>query len=81
VIKTEDRVEEFMRTVGISRRQLGRPRKGAPSCADCFFHRNQLCALDLDAPCSTYRKDGPEGLRPPRQPVLLVRQARDQAAA
>ena len=44
-------------------------------CEDCFFRRNLLCALDLDEPCSTFRADSPEGLVPPRQPALLVRDA------
>lgn len=35
-----------------------------------------LCALDLDEPCSTFRPDRPEGLVPPRQPVLLMRAPR-----
>src|SRR5919201_870119 len=46
------------------------------SCEDCFFHRNTLCALGLDEPCATFRPDRPEGLRPPRQPVLLMRTPR-----
>jgi hypothetical protein len=37
------------------------------SCEQCFFHRNLLCALDLDAACTTFRPDSPEGLRPPQQ--------------
>jgi hypothetical protein len=32
-----------------------------------------LCALDLDEPCSTFREDRPDGLVPPRQPLLLPR--------
>lgn len=51
-----------------------RRRSAAPSCDDCFFRRRMLCALDLDAPCSTFRAEGPSGLIPPRQPSLLVRQ-------
>ena len=64
---------------------LGLRRKGAAkrrskrrnnhSCEDCFFHRRMLCALDLDEPCSTFRPDSPQGLVPPRQPALLVRDA------
>ena len=38
--------------------------------------RNLLCALDLDEPCATFRPDRPEGLVPPRQPVLLMRTPR-----
>lgn len=47
-----------------------------PSCEQCYFHRNLLCALDLSEPCATFRADRPEGLVPPRQPVLLMRAPR-----
>ncbi len=50
-----------------------RRRKNGRSCEDCFFHRRLLCALDLDEPCSTFRADTPNGLVPPRQPALLIR--------
>ena len=73
VIKS-DREEEFLRAVGLSQRERKRGRKGKPTCADCFFHCNQLCALDLAAPCSTFRPDSPQGLVPPTQPALLLRQ-------
>lgn len=43
------------------------------TCDDCFFRRRGLCALDLAEPCSTFRLDRPEGLVPPRQPSLLMR--------
>jgi hypothetical protein len=57
--------------------QRGGPRSGkAPSCEECYFHRNMLCALELDEPCATFRPDRPEGLVPPRQPVLLMRAPR-----
>ena len=46
------------------------------SCENCFFGRNILCALDLDAPCASYRPDGPEGLRPPTQLRFAFRQER-----
>jgi hypothetical protein len=52
-----------------------RRRKNGRSCEDCFFHRNMLCALDLEEPCSTFRADSAQGLVPPRQPALLVRDA------
>lgn len=64
-----------MEAVGISRRVLAKGRKGAPSCAECYFHCRQLCALDLEAPCSTFRRDSEQGLVPPRQPALLMRRA------
>jgi len=35
-----------------------------------------LCALDLDEPCGTFRESRPEGLVPPRQPMLLLRPPR-----
>jgi hypothetical protein len=46
------------------------------SCEDCYFHCNLLCALDLDAPCTTFRPDHPDGLRPPRQMRFHFRQER-----
>jgi hypothetical protein len=48
----------------------------APTCEDCYFRRNMLCALELEEPCATFRADRPEGLVPPRQPVLLMRPPR-----
>ena len=51
----------------------GRARNGAVSCEDCFFRRRSLCALGLDSPCPTFRPDTPDGLVPPRQPALLMR--------
>ncbi len=47
-----------------------------PSCESCFFHCNQLCALNLDEPCATYRPNHPEGLRPPQQMRFVFRQER-----
>jgi hypothetical protein len=51
----------------------GRRNSKAPTCDDCFFRCHDLCALDLDQPCSTFRPNRPEGLVPPRQPALLLR--------
>ena len=50
-----------------------RARKAAVTCEDCFFRRHGLCALGLEEPCPTFRPDSPEGLVPPRQPALLLR--------
>ena len=70
--------EEFgLRRAGTAKRR----RKNGRSCEDCFFHRRMLCALDLDEPCSTFRADGPQGLVPPRQPALLMRDAADATLA
>jgi hypothetical protein len=53
------------------------PRKPKPpTCDDCYFRKNMLCALELEEPCTTFRQDRPEGLVPPRQPVLLMRPPR-----
>jgi hypothetical protein len=48
-------------------------KKKTRTCDDCFFRCQGLCALDLAEPCSTFRQDRPEGLVPPRQPSLLLR--------
>jgi hypothetical protein len=50
-----------------------RRRKGA-SCERCFFGCRGLCALNLGGPCATFRPERPEGLVPPTQPVLLIRE-------
>ena len=51
--------------------------KGEPvTCEQCYFRRKMLCALDLEKPCVSFRADRPEGLSPPRQPVLLMRPPR-----
>ena len=55
------------------------PSAPKPRCEDCFFRANMLCALQLDEPCATYRPDGPEGLRPPRQLRFAFRQERPRA--
>jgi hypothetical protein len=51
-----------------------------PKCEDCYFRNNLLCALELGEPCATFRPDGPEGLRPPRQMRFAFRQGRTRAA-
>jgi hypothetical protein len=53
----------------------GKPKEKI-SCEDCYFRRKMLCALDLEEPCASFRADRPEGLVPPRQPVLLMRPPR-----
>ena len=53
------------------------PRKPKPpTCEDCYFHKNLLCALELKETCATFRPNRPEGLVPPRQPALLMRAPR-----
>ena len=50
------------------------------SCEDCYFRCNMLCALRPDEPCATFRPNGPDGLRPPRQLRFTFRQERTHAA-
>jgi hypothetical protein len=70
--------EEFgLRRAGTAKRR----RMNGRSCEDCYFHRHLLCALDLDEPCSTFRADSPQGLVPPRQPSLLMRDAAEASLA
>jgi hypothetical protein len=53
-------------------------RGGSPkaTCENCFFHKNQLCAVSDQGPCATFRPANPEGLRPPRQLRFVFRQER-----
>jgi hypothetical protein len=51
------------------------------SCEDCYFKRNMLCALPLKEPCSTFRPNHPEGLRPPSQQRFVFRQERRRQSA
>jgi len=50
--------------------------KKKPTCEDCYCQKNMLCALELGEPCATFRPNRPEGLVPPKQPVLLMRPPR-----
>ena len=49
------------------------------SCDDCFFRKNHLCALNLDAPCSTFRP-AERNLAPERQLAFVFRTERVTAA-
>lgn len=70
-----EQATEIAEALGLRRKGAAkRRRKNGRRCEDCFFHRNLLCALDLDAPCSTFRPDTDGGLVPPRQPALLLRE-------
>jgi hypothetical protein len=81
VIQVEQAPPELVAALGLDRPARKRRRKNGPTCEDCFFHRRMLCALALDEPCSTFRPDVPEGLVPPRQPALLLRQPPDPVNA
>jgi hypothetical protein len=71
-------VEQGSRRAGMSKAK-GKGRK--PSCEDCYFRCNLLCALALDEPCATFRPDHPDGLRPPRQLRFVFRQPGRTTAA
>ena len=48
-------------------------------CEDCYFHQNSLCALDLPAPCTTFRP-AERGLAPERQLTFTFRAGRGRSA-
>lgn len=47
-----------------------------PSCDECYFRCNMLCALAEPEPCVTFRPNHPEGLRPPEQLRFVFRSER-----
>jgi hypothetical protein len=55
------------------------PKTRKPSCDDCFFMKNHLCALKLDGPCPTFRP-AERGLAPERQLAFVFRAERTTAA-
>ena len=81
MIQFEQHAREMADAIGLAKRRARKRRKGHPSCEDCFFHCQMLCALDLDEPCSTFRPNSADGLVPPRQPALLLRQSAEEPAA
>jgi hypothetical protein len=68
-----DVVELVEQGVGVTNRGTG---VAKPSCEDCFFHQNLLCAVSESGPCATYRPNHPDGLRPPSQLRFVFRQDR-----
>jgi hypothetical protein len=42
-------------------------------CKDCYFHQEALCALQLDAPCPTFRYGARGALAVPQQAQLIPR--------
>jgi hypothetical protein len=44
-----------------------------PTCNDCYFRQMTLCALQLDAPCPTFRLQEHGTLAAPRQAPLVPR--------
>ena len=60
---------------------MARASARTPTCEDCFFRRNMLCALPEPGPCSTFRPDTGGGLRPPPQLRITFRAERRTRAA
>lgn len=60
-------------------------RRAQISCDDCYFRRQELCAIPGNVVCPTFRAASAGSLSPPRQPLLvprpLPRVAVGQAAA
>ncbi len=57
-------------------------KKALPTCTDCYFRREGLCALPGEVPCPTFRAAVTGELVPPRQPRLVpLRQLATQTAA
>ena len=48
------------------------PTRLPPTCDDCYFRRELLCALRLAEPCPTFRPASRHGLVPPRQAPLVA---------
>ena len=45
--------------------------KREPTCEDCYFRQQSLCALLVPVPCPTFRPVVRGHLVPPRQPKLV----------
>ena len=58
---------------------MAKPKQKMPSCDDCFFRQNMLCALNLDGPCPTFRP-AERGLAPARQLAFVFRCERTTSA-
>ena len=52
-------------------RSRGLTKRRIITCDDCYFRRELLCALRLDAPCPTFRPASIDGLVPPPQAPLV----------
>jgi hypothetical protein len=59
----------------------GRTGSAKPTCENCFFRQNLLCAIADGRPCATFRPNHPEGLRPPSQMRFVFRQERKMQVA
>lgn len=51
-------------------------KRRVPTCNDCYFRQEALCALPGNRPCPTFRAATRDGLAPPPQPHLVARPLR-----
>ncbi len=58
---------------------MGAAKRKQPTCEDCWFHQQMLCALQLGEPCPTFRP-GERGLAPERQLTFVFRTERTRLA-
>jgi hypothetical protein len=58
---------------------MAKGKKKRVTCEECFFHQNMLCALNLDAPCTTFRP-AERNLAPERQLSFTFRSERTRSA-
>ncbi len=56
-------------------------KRAKPTCADCYFRREGLCALPGETICPTFRVQSFGTLAPPPQPRLVPRALPVHAAA
>jgi hypothetical protein len=68
-----------MQDRGEERNMADVPTTRKPSCNDCFFMKNNLCALKLDGPCPTFRP-AERNLAPERQLAFVFRTERTTSA-
>ena len=48
-------------------------KRRVPTCDDCYFRQEALCALPGNTTCPTFRAATRQGLTPPPQPHLVPR--------
>ena len=64
---------------GIRKEQMATAKRKQPTCEDCWFRQQMLCALKLSDPCPTYRP-ADRGLAPERQLSFVFRSERTRTA-
>ena len=54
-------------------------KRAEATCNECYFRRSGLCALQLEAPCPSFRHADRGALTPPQQARLIARPLRSHA--